>query len=140
MAEIRRSRTEEKVYYPTNTTFKKEKYLKIRIMSKALKKLEWLVIIYDKPINQRLKFRPQHFQNFPKLLESGNVTSAGPVFKDDERTQFAGSAFTIAAEKKSDVIDLLKKDVYAKEDVWDFDNVIIHPYTPVVRTLKEFPQ
>ncbi|KAK8440133.1 hypothetical protein ACI3LY_003614 [Candidozyma auris] len=109
-------------------------------MSKALKKLEWLVIIYDKPINQRLKFRPQHFQNLPKLLESGNVTSAGPVFKDDERTQFAGSAFTIAAEKKSDVIDLLKKDVYAKEDVWDFDNVIIHPYTPVVRTLKEFPQ
>lgn len=98
------------------------------------------MIIYDKPINQRLKFRPTHFQAIPKLFENGTVTSAGPVFKDDERTQFAGSAFTIAAEKKSDIIDFLKQDVYAKEGVWDFDNIVIHPYTPVVRAQKDFPK
>lgn len=109
-------------------------------MSKALKKLEWLVIIYDKPVNQRLKFRPTHFQSIPKPFQSGTLTSAGPVFKDEERSQFAGSAFTIAAEKKADVIDFLKNDVYAKEDVWDFDNVVIHPYTPVVRAQKDFPE
>lgn len=106
-------------------------------MSKALKKLEWLVIIYDKPINQRLKFRPQHFQNIPQHFKAGTITSAGPVFKDEERTQFAGSCLTIAAEKKSDVIDFLKTDVYAKEGVWDFDNIVIHPYVPVVRSFKD---
>lgn len=109
-------------------------------MSRIPKKLEWLVIIYDKPGCQRLKFRAQHLSKVPLGIDSGYVTSCGPIFKDAEKTEFAGSSFTIAAESKSEVLEFLKKDIYAHEQVWDFDNVVIHPYTPVYRQRQELPE
>lgn len=108
-------------------------------MSKISRKLEWLVIIYDKPVNQRLKFRAQHLAKVPSAVESGAVTGCGPIFKDETKKEFLGSSFTIQAETKSEVLELLKKDIYAAEDVWDFDNVVIHPYAPFYRQQQDMP-
>lgn len=106
-------------------------------MSSIPKKLEWLVIIYDKPVNQRLAFRAQHLSKIPQATKNGPVTSCGPIFKDETKKEFLGSSYTILAESKSEVIDFLKQDVYLANGVWDFDNVVIHPYLPVYREGKE---
>lgn len=108
-------------------------------MTKIPKKLEWLVIIYDKPVNQRLKFRAQHLAKVPSAVESGAFTMCGPIFKDETKSEFIGSSFTIQAETESEVIDILKKDIYAAEDVWDFDNVVIHPFAPFFRQQHDMP-
>lgn len=108
------------------------------LMSKIVKKLEWLVLIYDKPVNQRLKFRAQHLAKLPENIRSGVVTSAGPMFKDDARTEFLGSCFTVRAESRAAVLEFLKLDIYADHDVWDFDLVVIHPYVPATREKHDF--
>lgn len=95
------------------------------------------MIIYDKPVNQRLAFRAQHLAKIPESTANGPVTSCGPIFKDESKTEFLGSSYTIVAETRSQVIDFLKKDIYLANDVWDFDNVVIHPYTAVYREGKE---
>lgn len=107
-------------------------------MSKTQKNLEWLVLIYDNAVNQRLAFRAQHLAKVPANISSGVVTSCGPIFKDETKKEFLGSSFTVVAETRSQVIDFLKKDIYLTEKVWDFDNIVIHPYMPVYREGKEF--
>lgn len=109
-------------------------------MSKIPRKLEWLVIIYDKPFCQRLKFRLEHLSKVPDAVKLGRIVSAGPIFKDETQKEFLGSSFVILAETKSEVLELLKSDIYAKESVWDFSNVIIHPYAPFVRVRKDMPE
>lgn len=106
-------------------------------MSKIPKKLEWLVIIYDKPVNNRLKFRAQHLARVPEKVRDGTIKSCGPIFKDATMKEFAGSSFSIQAETKSEVLDLLRSDIYAQEDVWDFDNVVIHPFMPFARVAED---
>lgn len=91
-------------------------------------KLEWLVIVYDKPNVDRLKFRPQHLDAIPPLVNQGIVTNCGPIFASNARDKFIGSSFNIRADSESEILEILKKDVYAKEGIWDLENVVIHPY------------
>lgn len=91
-------------------------------------KLEWLVIVYDKPNVNRLKFRPQHLEAIPPLISQGIVTNCGPIFKDNKRDTFIGSAFNIKADDESEILQILKNDIYAKEGIWDLDNIVVHPY------------
>ncbi|OBA22279.1 hypothetical protein METBIDRAFT_40609 [Metschnikowia bicuspidata var. bicuspidata NRRL YB-4993] len=107
---------------------------------KVPKKLEWLVIIYDKPVNKRLAFRSDHLAKVPEKVKCGVISSCGPIFKDESKLEFIGSSFTIQAETKSEVLEFLKLDVYAEKGVWDFSNVVIHPYQPFYRSAKELPQ
>lgn len=97
--------------------------------ARTLNKLEWLVIIYDKPGVDRLKYRDLHLQKIPELISTGVVSNAGPIFQDIEKTKFIGSSFNLYADNESEVIKLLKQDIYAEKDIWDFENVIIHPYS-----------
>ena len=107
---------------------------------KVPKKLEWLVIIYDNPVNQRLAFRAEHLAKVPEKVNASIITSCGPIFKDESKQKFLGSSFTIQAESKKQVLEFLKLDIYAQKDVWDFSNVIIHPYQPFYRSAKEMPK
>lgn len=107
---------------------------------KIPQKLEWLVIIYDLPVNRRLAFRADHLSKVPGNVASGLVTSAGPIFKDESKKEFLGSSFTIRASSRSEVLDFLKQDVYAHEKVWDFNNVVIHPYQPFFRSAQDLPK
>lgn len=110
-------------------------------MSKIAKKIEWLVIIYDKqPVNLRLAFRAEHLSKIPGKIQQGNITSCGPIFEDETKEKFLGSSFTILAESRPEVLRVLQNDVYTKEGVWDFNNVVIHPYLPVFRKGQDLPQ
>lgn len=110
-------------------------------MSKSIpKKLEWLVLIYDKRINQRLKVRAQHLREVPEKSALGILTSGGGLFKDETKKEFVGSALTVQAESAQAALDYLKKDIYATEGVWDFDNVVIHPYAPIFRHGVDLPK
>jgi uncharacterized protein len=47
------------------------------------------------------------------------------VPKDDEASslKFAGSTLVCVGETKQEIIDILKKDIYAESGVWDIENV-----------------
>jgi hypothetical protein len=46
---------------------------------------------------------------------------------DDEPTslKFAGSMFVAEATTKEEVVEILKKDIYAESGVWDIENVSV---------------
>lgn len=97
---------------------------------------EYNVIVYDKPGADRSKVRPQHVADIPAAVNSGIVKLAGAIYQDDARTKFAGSAFHLIAEDRKDIIDFLKKDIYAREGIWDLENVVINPIGVAVRLPK----
>lgn len=41
----------------------------------------------------------------------------------DDKLSFKGSCVVAVGASKEEVIEKLKEDVYAKNNVWDFDNV-----------------
>ncbi|MCH0628962.1 hypothetical protein JNB11_03170 [Kocuria palustris] len=102
---------------------------------------QYNVIIYDRPDANRLEVRPKHFAGIPQLVEGGALLAGGAIFKDDSclLDQFAGSWLHVEAENQQAVMEILKRDPYAVEGVWDLDNVIIHPMTAAVRLPVRFP-
>lgn len=43
--------------------------------------------------------------------------------KEVEQLMFAGSAMVALASSKEEVLEILKNDIYAKNEVWDFSKV-----------------
>ncbi|SGZ50560.1 CIC11C00000002424 [Sungouiella intermedia] len=102
-------------------------------------KIEWNVIVYDKPGTDRSQVRPQHVAAIPEAVNSGIVTSVGAIYHDVEKTKFAGSTFHLLAESKEEILDFLKKDVYYVSGIWDLDSVVAHPVGIACRLGKEMP-
>lgn len=98
--------------------------------------LEWNVIVYDKPGIDRSKVRHLHLEAIPATFNSGVVKSAGAIYTDASKTTFAGSTFHLMADSRQDVIEFLKKDIYAREGIWDLDNVIANPVGIACRVAK----
>ncbi|EGW30867.1 uncharacterized protein SPAPADRAFT_62773 [Spathaspora passalidarum NRRL Y-27907] len=98
--------------------------------------IEYNVIIYDNPHADRSKVRAEHVANIPSNVPSP-ILSAGAIYHDDAKTQFAGSAFHLVANSREEVLEFLKKDVYYREGIWDIDNVIINPIGVAVRLPKK---
>ena len=69
-----------------------------------------------------------HFAGLKPAKESGLYQMGGAILnsvpKDDEPSSLdmAGSTIVIVAESKAEVIEVLKKDIYATSGVWDVDN------------------
>ncbi|EEQ39410.1 hypothetical protein EJF18_40334 [Clavispora lusitaniae] len=101
--------------------------------------IEWNVIVYDKPGTDRSKVRPEHVAAIPATVNAGIVNSAGAIYKDVEKTQFAGSTFHLMAESREEVLEFLKKDIYYKSGIWDLDTVIANPVGIAVRLGKSMP-
>lgn len=100
-------------------------------------KIEWNVIVFDKPGTDRTQVRPEHVKNIPASVNSGIVTSVGAIYKDINKTEFAGSTFHIMAESKEEIIEFLKGDVYNKAGIWDLLNVIANPVGIAARLSKK---
>lgn len=92
-----------------------------------MSKIEWNVIVFDKPGTDRTLVRPQHVASIPAAVNSGIVTSVGAIYTDSSKTQFAGSTFHMMAESKEEILEFLKKDIYYESGIWDLDSVIAHP-------------
>lgn len=90
-------------------------------------KIEWNVIVFDKPGTDRTEVRPQHVAAIPEAVNSGIVTSVGAIYQDVEKTKFAGSTFHLFAESKEEILEFLKEDIYYKSGIWDLDSVVANP-------------
>ncbi|KAI3326037.1 hypothetical protein HD806DRAFT_532690 [Xylariaceae sp. AK1471] len=101
----------------------------------AADKYEWLVVVPDKPDRheKRLEVRAQHLEGVKPLAESGFIKTGGallnekPESEDASKFSFYGSTLVVVASSKEEILDLLSKDIYARTDVWDLDNVQIWP-------------
>ncbi|ODV81005.1 uncharacterized protein CANTADRAFT_88910 [Suhomyces tanzawaensis NRRL Y-17324] len=94
---------------------------------------EYNVVIFDKPNAPRLEHRPTHVKNIVGNVESGIVKLGGALFKDEAKTEFAGSTLQVVANSREEVLEFLKTDIYAQVGVWDLDSVLIHPVGNAVR-------
>ncbi|CCH46840.1 hypothetical protein BN7_6441 [Wickerhamomyces ciferrii] len=106
--------------------------------------VEWLVVVYDKPVfkpQDRGQFRPQHLAAIPAQVESGKVTNVGAIFheipEDDKPKKFAGSSLNVVANSREEVIEILNQDIFAKEGIWDVENALIYPYGVAKRVAKD---
>ncbi|KAI0206932.1 hypothetical protein F4808DRAFT_454843 [Astrocystis sublimbata] len=96
---------------------------------------EWLVVVPDKANRheERLKVRGQHLSGIKPLVESGFIKKGGAVMNEkpesDDATKFSfyGSTLICVASTKEEVLEVLRKDIYATTDVWDVDNAQIWP-------------
>lgn len=52
---------------------------------------------------------------------------------EGEAMSFAGSALVVSASSKEEVLEKLKKDVYAENEVWDFEKAQIYPFKCAIR-------
>jgi hypothetical protein len=52
---------------------------------------------------------------------------------EGEPPQARGSAMLIGASTREEVVERLKKDVYVKDGVWDFEKVQIIPFRSAIR-------
>ncbi|KAH3674342.1 hypothetical protein WICMUC_003368 [Wickerhamomyces mucosus] len=103
--------------------------------------VEWLAIVYDKPGSDRSSVRSQHLADIPNSVTAGEVTNAGAIFneipQDGLKPNFAGSVLNIVADSKEQVLEILKKDIYAKTGVWDLENTLIYPTAVAYRKSKD---
>lgn len=102
--------------------------------------VEWCVIVYDKPGSVRSTCRPQHLAGIPPLVEAGKLVCAGAIYNEPaqaggERT-FAGSHLQIVADTKEEALELVHNDVFAKNGIWDLENIIIYQFGCAVRQPK----
>lgn len=56
--------------------------------------------------------------NWHQFIRVGAILDEVP--KEGADLKFAGSAMIALASSKEEVIEILKKDIYAENDVWDF--------------------
>ncbi|KAJ9642446.1 hypothetical protein H2199_004827 [Coniosporium tulheliwenetii] len=107
--------------------------------SSASKKHEWLVILPDKEgaLEKRMKVRPEHLEKVRPLADAGLVPFGGAFLselpKEGEQPKLAGSAMIAVGESREEVVEMLKKDVYTREGVWDWDKVQMWPFKTAIR-------
>lgn len=78
---------------------------------------EYLVIVPDKANNSaRAQIRDEHLKAIKPLVEKGVVTMGGATLGEDG--EMNGSALTIVADSRDDVMRILENDVYAKKGAW----------------------
>lgn len=104
-----------------------------------MSKIEWNVIVYDKPGTDRTAVRPKHVAAIPEAVNSGIVSSVGAIYHDVEKTKFAGSTFHMFAADKDEILAFLKKDIYYQSGIWDLDSVVAHPVGIACRLGKAMP-
>ncbi|KAH8592715.1 hypothetical protein B0O99DRAFT_516917 [Bisporella sp. PMI_857] len=108
-------------------------------MASSTGKFEWLVIIPDHGgvLDKRMAVRPKHFDGLQAGLDSGFWKMGGAILeevpKEDGKLKIEGSAMVASASSKEEVIELLKKDVYAVSGVWDFSKIQIWPFKCAIR-------
>ncbi|KAJ8059847.1 hypothetical protein OCU04_011477 [Sclerotinia nivalis] len=100
----------------------------------AAEKFEWLVVLPDNEgaLERRVSVRPKHFEGLKTGLESGFWKMGGAFLSEppngDSPLKFQGSCMIALASSKEEIIEVLKKDIYAENDVWDFSKIQIYPF------------
>ncbi|RDL37813.1 Uncharacterized protein BP5553_05246 [Venustampulla echinocandica] len=97
-------------------------------------KFEWLVILPDQEgaLAKRMEVRPKHFEGL-KANEATGFWKMGGAFleevpKEGEGMKMLGSCMIASASSKEEVMEALKKDIYAQSGVWDLNKIQIYPF------------
>ncbi|RDW65529.1 hypothetical protein BP5796_10221 [Coleophoma crateriformis] len=102
--------------------------------SASTEKFEWIVILPDNAgaLSKRMEIRPKHIEGLKPAAEAGFWKMGGAYLEDipkgGEGMKILGSCMVAVASSKDEVIAQLKKDIYAENDVWDFEKIQIFPY------------
>ncbi|EPE36835.1 Dimeric alpha+beta barrel [Glarea lozoyensis ATCC 20868] len=97
-------------------------------------KFEWLVILPDGEgkFAKRMEVRPKHFEGLTKNVDNGFYKMGGAILdevpKEGEAMGIVGSALVCVAASKEEIFEVLKNDIYAKNEVWDFSKVQVYPF------------
>ncbi|KAI0405986.1 hypothetical protein F4802DRAFT_127562 [Xylaria palmicola] len=103
--------------------------------------VEWLVVVPDVPGVQakRLEVRAQHLTEIQPLADSGVVKTGGAILNekpegtDASKFSFYGSTLVCVGSSRDEVLELLKRDIYATSGVWDLEKVQIWPVKTAFR-------
>ncbi|BFZ64628.1 hypothetical protein YB2330_005778 [Saitoella coloradoensis] len=97
-------------------------------------KPEWLVICpdFEGAVEKRMAVRPQHIEAAKDLMADGKMSLGGGFFDhhptpSETVPSFRGSALVYEAETKEEVLEIVKKDIYAREGVWDVSKIQVFP-------------
>lgn len=104
--------------------------------------VEWLIVIPDQPgkLEKRMAVRPKHIEALKKGQLEGSWRMGGAYLEDvclnqnEEPLRILGSAMIVKASSREEVLKKLKDDIYAQENIWDFEKVQIHPFKCAFRT------
>ncbi|KAH0263619.1 hypothetical protein KCU90_g18562, partial [Aureobasidium melanogenum] len=108
-----------------------------RIMSQ---KYEWMVILPDNvgALDKRMAVREQHLSNIKPDAASGFWVMGGAMLEDVPKEgsplKINGSVMMAVASSKEEVLEKIKKDVYAGQGVWDMDKIQIFPFKSAIRS------
>ncbi|KAJ9606667.1 hypothetical protein H2200_008675 [Cladophialophora chaetospira] len=102
--------------------------------------IDWIVLIpdHENALEKRLKARPSHLEGLKPRIESdmwvmgGATVSAPPV--EGQQKQFNGSCVVARARSRDEVLEELRKDIYAREGVWNLEKAQI---LPVILSVNE---
>lgn len=92
----------------------------------------FLVQIPDKPgvLDRRMALRPAHLEALQKgaagknfILCGGGIAADHP--SEGETPQVTGSSLIVQTDDRASILEVLKKDVYHTEGIWDTDNAKI---------------
>lgn len=89
---------------------------------------EYIAIIKDKPnaLSKRMDIRSTHLENIKPLFASQKITVGGAFASEHNTTpDFKGSILSFQADSKKEVLEILNRDVYNENGVWDLNNVEI---------------
>ncbi|KAH8698161.1 hypothetical protein GQ44DRAFT_633132 [Phaeosphaeriaceae sp. PMI808] len=100
-------------------------------------KHEWMVILPDRvgALEMRRKLRPEHLANLSAYPKDFWLWG-GPFLRKpshDTLNEPLGSMLLASAESADKVLEELKKDIYTREGIWDWEKVQIYPFRSTLR-------
>lgn len=88
--------------------------------------MQFLIIAYDydDAFERRMQSREQHIINTKKMMESGNIVSAGALIEDDK---MVGSSLFVDFATDEELDLWLEDEPYVTNRVWNMDEIQIVP-------------
>ncbi|EGP86334.1 unnamed protein product [Zymoseptoria tritici ST99CH_1A5] len=99
---------------------------------------EWLVILPDQEgaLQRRVQHRSTHLAELSKypsdFILVGGPYLGGPV-QDDAPMDMLGSVILVRASTREEALGELRKDIFARKAVWDFDQALVLPFKSTIR-------
>ncbi|KAI3554967.1 hypothetical protein CABS03_01643 [Colletotrichum abscissum] len=101
---------------------------------------EFLCILPDKPdaLARRLEVRPTHLENAQGHKSNGKIAVGGAMFEKEHPVEgqtpgFKGSVMIYTVKDAEEAWELIRGDVYAKNDVWDLEKAQVIPFKSAIR-------
>ena len=88
--------------------------------------MQFLIIAYDydDAFERRMQSRERHIINTKKMMESGNIVSAGALIEDDK---MVGSSLFVDFATDEELDLWLEDEPYVTNRVWNMDEIQIVP-------------